>query len=238
MNVFKKLSTCLAIIMLLFCVNALPTSAHDSPFHNIDHFMDELMMAHIEESHIPNATISIVSDGDIIYEQGFGNADLTNHIEVKPDKTLFRIGSISKLFTWTAVMQLVEQGQLDLHTDVNEYIDFKIPNRIENDTDGKDPEPITLHHLMTHTPGFEDYSDAIFRLSESDFLPLEDYVQAFLPKRVFPAGDVIAYSNYGTVLAGYIVEHVSGMDFSDYIDEHIFSPLGMTQSTFQQPVPE
>ena len=101
-----------------------------------------------------------------------------------------------------------------------------------------DTEPITLHHLMTHTPGFEDYADSIFRLSADEAPSLEKYVQQYMPARVFPPGEVMAYSNYGTALAGYIVEQVSDMPFPEYVEKNIYQPLGMNHSTFRQPIPE
>src|SRR5690606_3079510 len=142
--------------------------------------------------------------------------------------------SISKLFTWTAIMQLVEQGKLDLQTDINEYLDFEIPATLVVGANKEQPKPITLFHLMTHTPGFEDYSSSIYKLSAEEMPSLEQYVKEYLPERVYPPGEVIAYSNYGTALAGYIVEQVSGIPYSEYIEENIFKPLEMNYSTFQQ----
>ena len=146
---------------------------------------------------------------------------------VKPDATLFRPGSISKLFTWTAVMQLSEQGKLDLDRDVNEYLDFKIPEAF-----GK---PITLKNILTHTPGFEEQIKDLFGGEKSP--NLGEYVRDHIPNRIYPPGTVPAYSNYGTALAGYIVERVSGQTFEDYVSEHIFKPLGMNSSSFAQPLP-
>lgn len=192
--------------------------------------IDELMEEKVAKENIPNAVVSIVHDGEVIFEKGYGYADIDLETPVDPEKSLFRVGSISKLMTWTAVMQLVEQRKLDLDTDVNEYIDFDIP--------AFGSTPITLRHLLTHTPGFEDYSNKIFTLEEEKLPPLDKYVREFLPERIFPAGEVLAYSNYGTALAGYIVEQVSGIPFSLYIEENIFNKLGMDNSTFEQPVPE
>ena len=158
--------------------------------------------------------------------------------KVEPDTTMFRVGSVSKLFTWTAIMQLVEQGKLDLHTDINQYLDFEIPAELAVGTKDTKPRPITLLDLMTHTPGFEDYPSSIFRLKDVEMPPLDQYVREFRPERVFPAGEVMAYSNYGTALAGYIVELVSGMPYSQYVEEYIFKPLEMDDSSFQQPLPD
>ena len=142
---------------------------------------------------------------------------------------MFRPGSVSKLFTWTAVMQLVEQGKLDLDRDVNEYLDFKISATF--------PQPITLRNIMTHTPGFEDTYKDVFLEDEKDMRPTGEYVKGHLPRRMYPPGTTIAYSNYGATLAGYIVERVSGIRYEDYIDKFILQPLEMAHASFYQPLP-
>jgi CubicO group peptidase (beta-lactamase class C family)/fluoride ion exporter CrcB/FEX len=149
---------------------------------------------------------------------------------VTSDATLFRPGSISKLFTWTSIMQLVEQKKLDLDRDVNDYLDFKIPATY--------PQPITLRNIMTHTPGFEEAIKDLFVADAKDLKPLGDYVKAALPERVFPPGTIPAYSNYATAVAGYIIQRTSGEPYDDYIEHHILQPLGMTHTTFRQPLPE
>ncbi|MFO7684066.1 MAG: serine hydrolase [Chloroflexota bacterium] len=161
--------------------------------------------------------------------KGYGLADRGNNRPVDGTRTLFRTGSVGKLITWTAVMQLAEQGRLDLHADVNDYLDFTIPATF--------PEPITLAHLMTHTAGFADQGEALFVLSEEKMMPLRQYLTELQPARVFPPGQAQAYSNYGTALAGYIVERASGESFADYVETHIFAPLEMRHSTLRQPVP-
>jgi CubicO group peptidase (beta-lactamase class C family) len=148
---------------------------------------------------------------------------------VLPDQTLFRPGSISKLFTATAVMQLVEQGKLDLDRDVNDYLDFPIPKTYA--------EPVTLRQLLTHTGGFEEILKNLFVAHESDMKPLRTYLVNEMPARIFPPGKIPSYSNYGFTLAGYIVERVSGEKFERYVENHILKPLGMNNSTFDQPLP-
>lgn len=221
---------CLLIVFIFF-MNVNSISANAMPQGDIAESVDELMEEKVTEANIPNAAVSIVFDGEIIFEKGYGFADIESETPVNPETSLFRIGSISKLMTWTAVMQLVEQGKLDLDTDVNEYIDFDIPTFSGSTS-------ITLRHLLTHTPGFEDYSNEIFTLEEENLLPLHEYVRELLPERIFPAGEVLAYSNYGTTLAGYIVEQVSGMPYSKYVEENIFTKLDMYHSTFEQPLPK
>ncbi len=217
------------LVVFIFFMNVNSLSTNAMPREDIAETIDELMEEKLTEANIPNAAVSIVYDGEIIFEKGYGFADIESEIPVDPETSLFRIGSISKLMTWTAVMQLVEEGKLDLDTDVNKYIDFNIP------LDGS--TPITLRHLITHTPGFEDYATEIFTLEEKSLPPLHEYVRESLPERIFPAGEVLVYSNYGTALAGYIVEQVSGMPYATYIEENIFNKLAMNYSTFEQPLP-
>ena len=195
----------------------------------LEAFIDGVMAAQMGAYHIPGATISVVKDGELFFAKGYGYADLESRKPVIANETLFRVGSVSKLLTWTAVMQLAEQGKLDLNVDVNTYLtDFKIPDTY--------PEPITLAHLMTHTAGFEDHG-RIFARSADDVKPLGVYLANNMPARVRSPGEFTAYSNHGTALAGYIVEEVSGMPFDDYIEENIYKPLDMQHSTFRQPIP-
>lgn len=195
----------------------------------LEAFMDGLMAASMNEKHVPGAVVVVVKDGQVLFAKGYGYADLEERLPVDPEMTLFRPGSVSKLFVWTSVMQLVEQGKLSLEADVNEYLDFEIPATY--------PEPITLKALLTHTPGFEDKGEDLFVLEPEDMISLEAYLKKNIPARVFPPGKIGAYSNYGTALAGYIVERVSGMPFYEYVEQKIFSPLQMTRATFRQPLP-
>jgi CubicO group peptidase (beta-lactamase class C family) len=196
---------------------------------DVDAWLDGFMPYAIESGDIAGAVVVVVKDGQVLTQRGFGYADLDKRTPVDPETTLFRTGSVSKLTTWTAVMQLVEQGKLDLDADVNTYLDFKIP-----DYDGK---PITLRNIMTHTAGFQETVRRLISDSPGDMQPLGVYVKDNLPDRIFPPGEMPAYSNYATAVAGYIVERVSGLSYDDYVERNIFTPLGMTQSTFRQPLP-
>jgi CubicO group peptidase (beta-lactamase class C family) len=179
---------------------------------------------------IAGAVVSVVKDGKPFFAKGYGYSNVGKRTPVSPDATLFRPGSISKLFNWTSIMQQVEQGKLDLDRDVNDYIDFKIPPAF-----GK---PITLRNIMTHTPGFEETVQELFVADAPQLTPLDHYLKVHLPTRVFPPGTTPAYSNYATALSGYILQRVSGESFDDYIDHHIFQPLAMTHCTTRQPLPE
>ena len=196
---------------------------------DFDAWLDGYMPYALHTGDIPGTVVVVVKDGRILTARGFGYADLDKRTPIDPERTLFRPGSVSKLLTWTAVMQLVEQGKLDLDTDVNAYLDFKIAPRAGR--------PITLRHIMTHTAGFEEAVKDIIFYDARHSRPLGALIKTWVPERIFPAGTTPAYSNYATALAGYIVERVSGMRFEDYVDQHIFAPLGMHNSTFRQPLP-
>jgi len=196
---------------------------------DLEAYLDGVMPAQLARENIAGAVIAVVKDGKVLFAKGYGYSDVEKRTPVTPDKTLFRPGSISKLFTWTSVMQQVEQGKLDLDKDVNEYLDFKIPPAF-----GK---PITLRNIMTHTSGFEETVKDLFVADAAHLTPLDDYLKNHIPARIFPPGVVPAYSNYATTVAGYIVQRVSGKPFAEYIAENIYQPLDMKKSTFVQPLP-
>ena len=192
-------------------------------------FLDKELGKEMEKHHIAGAAVSVVKDGKLFFAKGYGDADLKKGVTVDPERTTFRIGSVTKLFTWTAVMQLAEQGKLDLDADINDYLDFRIPNTY--------PQPITLKHLLTHTAGFETRYFEVAALDADDQLPPREWLVSHMPARVSPPGEYAAYSNYGTALAGYIVARVSGEPYDQYIQKHILNPLGMMHTTAQWPMP-
>jgi len=202
---------------------------HELSATDLEPFLDGLMPAQIERENIAGAVVSVVKDGKLLFAKGYGYADMEKHRPVTADARLFRPGSISKLFTWTAVMQLVERGKLDLDKDVNTYIDFTIPPDF-----GK---PITLRNIMTHTSGLEETVRDLFVADAQHLTPIDQYLKQHLPQRIFPPFVVPAYSNYATSLAGYIVQRVSGKPFEQYIADNIFAPLEMKHTTFVQPLP-
>ncbi len=177
---------------------------------------------------IAGAVVVIVKDGQVLVKKGYGYSDLETRAPVDPDRTLFRPGSISKLFTWTAVMQQVEAGKIDLDADINTYLDFKIPP-----FQGK---PLTMRHMMTHTPGFEEFARGLITSDPANG-DLAKNLKRWTPTRVFAPGTTPAYSNYATGLAGYVVQRVSGMPFDDYVEQRILTPLQMANSSFRQPLP-
>jgi CubicO group peptidase (beta-lactamase class C family) len=197
---------------------------------DLDTFLAGLMPVQLEHADIAGAVVAVVKDGKLLFAKGYGYSNYEKKVPVSPENTLFRPGSISKLFTWTSVMQLVEQGKLDLDRDVNAYIDFKVPA-----TFGK---PTTLRDIMTHRPGLEETIKDLFVGSEKDMRPIAQYLPTHLPRQIYPPGTIPAYSNYATTVAAYIVQRVSGQQFDDYVEAHVFKPLEMAHATFRQPLPE
>lgn len=198
---------------------------------DVDAWLDGFMPYALEEADIVGAAVTVVKDGEILTSRGFGYADLKKRTPVDGYGTMFRPGSISKLFTWISVMQLVEDGEIDLDADINTYLDFEIPEAFG--------EPITMRNLMTHTPGFEEKFKNLIISDPEMALPLEDFLKSTPPPaRIFPPGETPAYSNYGTALAGYIVQRISGVAYEDYVERNILEPMEMERATFVQPLPE
>jgi CubicO group peptidase (beta-lactamase class C family) len=206
----------------------IPPGTHELTAQDLEAFLDGIVPLQLQHDDIAGATIAIVKDGKLLFAKGYGYADYEKKRPVSADETLFRPGSVSKLFTWTAVMQLVEQGKLDLDRDVNAYLDYKIPDAYG--------QPITLKNILSHTAGFDEQVKDIFSAGGAS-PDLGQYMKTHIPARVYPPGTIPSYSNYGASLAGYIVERVSGRPFNEYIAENILKPLGMTHTTFAQPLP-
>ena len=196
---------------------------------DVDTWLDGYLPYALRTGDLPGAVVVVVNGSEVVTARGFGYADAQQRTPVDPERTLFRPGSVSKLVTWTAVMQQVERGKLDLDADVNTYLDFRIPPR-----DGK---PVTLRQILTHTAGFEEQTKHILFYDATNLRPLGDLLKSWTPERIFAPGTTPAYSNWATSLAGYVVERTSGMPFEDYVEREIFAPLGMRSATFRQPLP-
>ena len=196
---------------------------------DLESFFDGIVPLQLERSDVAGASVLVMQNGQVLLQKGYGYADLKTRKPVDPAATIFRLASISKLFTWTCVMQLVEQGKLDLDTDVNRYLDFQIRPAFS--------KPITLRNLMTHTGGFEEEGRDVIVTNPKQAVTLRDFLLRNQPKRLFTPGTVPAYSNYGVGIAGYIVQRVSGQPFERYVEQHVFLPLKMMNSTFYQPPP-
>jgi len=197
---------------------------------DLESWLDGMMPYSLQTGDAAGAVVVVVKDGQVLLQKGYGYADVEAKTPVDPQRTLFRVGSVAKLVTETAVMQQVEQGKLDLDADVNRYLDFKLPEAF-----GK---PVTLRNLMTHTAGFEELLHGLMHSDPESYKNLETYVHETTPVRMFPPGEVPSYCNYCLALAAYIVERSSGEKFNDYLDKRVFQPLDMQRSTFRQPLPE
>ena len=199
-------------------------------FSEFESWVNNFLAEQAANSQMPSLGLVVVKDGGVFFQKGYGQASDERDVIVTPDQTLFRAASISKLVTSTAVMQLVEQGRLDLDADINTYLTrFQLESNY--------PSPITVHHLLTHTSGIEDRLFGNTVPSADQLVSLGDYFAAHVPRRIRPPGEQIAYSNTGMALAGYLVEAVSGLSFEEYVERNIFEPLGMTRSSFRQPYP-
>lgn len=197
---------------------------------DLEPFIDGVIETSMESEHVPGVVVGVVAGGEVKLLKGYGFADVDAREPVDPATTMFRIGSVSKLFTWVALMQLEAAGKVDFDTDINEYLEgVEVPATF--------PQPITIKHLMTHTPGFEDHVIGLFGRDASTMRPLVDLLNEEMPTRVRPPGQYASYSNHGVALAGLIVEQVSGEPWADYIENHILSPLGMDYTTMHQPLP-
>ena len=205
-----------------------PAGNHQLTAEDVNAWLDGKLPDALKNGDIPGAVVSVVKDGQVVTTRGYGWADTGasggQPVAVDPQKSLFRVASVSKIPTSIAAMQLVEQGKVDLDADIRAYLDFEIERRFD--------EPLTLRHLLTHSAGFEEHG------SLTPGTDLEAFVKNDSPAQVFAPGTTPGYSNYGMALAGYIVQRVSGQPFEAYVREHVLEPAGMTSSTYEQPLPE
>lgn len=230
----SPLRTLRGLALTLTFAAAVPAAATDLAWLDdrvaVQQFVDGVLAAQIASGDVVGATVSIVRGGELVLAKGYGLADIATDRSVDGAQTLFRIGSVSKLFVWVAVMQQVAAGRLELNTDVNTYLkDLQIPQTY--------PQPITLTHLMTHTPGFEDKLLGLFARGPLTVGDFHSNLLVMMPRRVMMPGHFGAYSNYGAALAGHLVEIASAQDWDDYVDGRILKPLGMSSTTTRQPVP-
>jgi CubicO group peptidase (beta-lactamase class C family) len=188
--------------------------------------LDSLVVPGLTRHHIPGMVIVIVREGRMVLAKGYGYADLERKVPFDPDSTVIRIASVSKLFTGTAVMQLVERGLLDPGRDINSYLTrFKV--------DPWQGKPVTLRNLLTHTAGFDDHYIGKSALTQESQVPLGDFLATRLPRRICPPGEIYTYSNFSNALAGFVVEEVVHEDFAAYVRRNILEPLGMARSDYR-----
>lgn len=236
------------ILVVIICALCFPAAASDqtvmpnntsitfpdngpSDPAEVSAFLDNIMPATLARYNVPGATVAVVKDGRLVVAKGYGYSNISGRIPVDADTTSFRIGSVTKLFTWTAVMQLADEGKVDLDADVNTYlVDMKMPDTYPG-------RPVTLRNLMTHTAGFEDSGLRMEGNDPKNLTSFRQYCKENIPARVFSPGKVTSYSNYGTTLAAVIVEDVSGMPFEEYLQTRILTPLGMDRTSIKEDLP-
>jgi CubicO group peptidase (beta-lactamase class C family) len=190
-------------------------------------FVDSFINAQIKKANIPGAAFVFVKDGKIFYSKGYGLANVEKNIEVDPAKTIFRIGSISKVFTADALLQLADKGLLDLNRDVNSYLKtIKVPSSF--------PKPITASHILTHTTGLDEIRPGTQAAEAAGILPLNDFLETKLV-RLWSPGEIVMYSTYGITLGGLVVEDISGKPFESYLATNIWEPLQMRSTCITVP---
>lgn len=203
------------------------------PPAELEAFVDGVVKDAMGRDHIAGVTVSVVQNGQIVLKKGYGFASLNPARAVDPDRTLFRIGSITKTFTWIAVMKEVEAGRMRLDQPINLYL----PEKVQVKDQGFD-QPIRVINLMDHSPGFEDR--ALGQLFEDNFdrvRPLEVYLRQERPHRVRTPGAISSYSNYGAALAGEAAAYTSGKPYERLIEDEILGPARMAHTTFREPHP-
>jgi CubicO group peptidase (beta-lactamase class C family) len=217
--------TFIALALLLITADASTAERPELNPQTVAAFFDTAFSVQQKDHQIVGAVVSVVQNGEVLFKAGYGFADLESRTSADPDESLFRIASISKLFVWTAIMQLAEQGRLSIDDPVDEYLDIPIPTTY--------PDPIRIRHLLTHTPGFEEKGVGSSARTIDEVIPLAQHLAEAMPARVRPPGEHASYSNYGTAMAAYIVERVSGQSWADYVDQHILEPLDMSSTNTQ-----
>ncbi|UQZ36482.1 hypothetical protein C2I18_24875 [Paenibacillus sp. PK3_47] len=226
-------------VLLLLCSTVTAYAAEESiggatpsgiPLTGLEALADDYVKEYIGQ-HSVGASVVVVKDGQVVLSKGYGYADVEQQIPVTPE-TVMEWGSISKLTVWTSVMQLAEQGAIDLNEDIRKLLPPNFLTKLNYD------EPITMLHLMNHNAGFEEYMFDMAYQSPGEVRPLEEGLKLAQPEQIYRPGEVVAYSNYGSSLAAYIVERISGQPFHEYVQKHIFDPLGMKDSIAHSVVEE
>ena len=216
----------LLLILALICpgqaqVAHKPTINPRIDAKDLEAFLDPIFAERMEKQHIPGAVISVVKDGKIIFTKGYGFADIEKKTPVIPDKTIFRIGSITKVFTAMTVVQLADRRKISLRDDVSKYVQ-NVPKTF--------PQPITFSHLLTHTAGLDEISPGRRTGDKSKIVPLGEFLRTRIVRRL-PPGEIISYSTYNPALAAVAVEQITKVPFNTYLHSEIFEPLRMSRTS-------
>jgi len=201
---------------------AAQTTPSGIPISELEQFVNEYAAEHIG-TRTAGASIAAIKDGEIVFNRTYGYA-IQDKVEVGPD-TVFEWGSGTKLLVWTSVMQLAEQGRINLNADIRTYLPENFLRKLKYET------PITMYNLMHHNAGWEDRMIDLFYANPNSVPNIEKSLLAWEPAQIYRPGEITAYSNFGTTIAGYIVERITGQQFYEYVWENIFIPLGMTNTS-------
>ncbi|PWB70254.1 MAG: hypothetical protein C3F07_17340 [Anaerolineales bacterium] len=194
----------------------------------VEAFLNGFTSHALKSYDVPGLAFVMVKDGEVFFSKGYGFADVEKQVPFDPDQTIVRGGSIVKTITALAVMQLAEQGKLDLDADVNQYLThFKVPDAFD--------KPVTARQLLHYTAGFDTRFIGIRVESADRVLPLSDYLAHHLTERVRLPGEIRSYNDFEIALAGLLVDEVSGMPYEQYVQENIFNPLGMEGTSIYLP---
>ncbi|PGW29775.1 serine hydrolase [Bacillus cereus] len=230
-NYFQRLIAVSVCILLVFLGSNYSKAETVAPItlnpKDLEAFTNKVIPEKMKKENAAGVALVVVKDNQILFQKGFGFSDKEKNTPIDPKKTVFRLASISKVFTASAVMQLVEQGKIDLNKDIVNYMGgLKYQNNMG--------EPVTMEHLLTHTTGF-DYVDPRpedIHYQENDYTMLKDYVEDNMPTVVRKPGDTYTYDNFASMLQGYIVQNLTNTPFYKYMAKNIFYPLEMHNSSF------
>ena len=233
-NMIRKLTSAFCASIVLFTVSApsvmaedeekFPSGIKQSEFENEMISLPNIANENDSFDYTESGAVGVFRGDEILYTHYFGSTDRANNKAVDSD-SVFEWGSITKTLVWVSVMQLKEQGKIDLGRDVREYLPEGFFQHLSYD------EPITMMNLMNHTAGWQESTYPIFATDKNELKPLGEALQDIEPAQAYPVGEVTAYSNYGAAVAGYIVECISGMSFADYVHKNIFEPLQMEHTS-------
>ena len=194
---------------------------------SLDSILRPIFINRMADRYIAGAAIAVVHEGRLVYSQGFGRREIFAELPVDAERTIWRIGSITKVLTAVAILQLVDRGLIDLDADVNGYLkEFKVP--------GGFAEPVTVRHLLTHTAGFDQIGLGRHAQTADGVRPLGEFLRENLI-RIRAPGQITTYDTYAITLLGYLVEQVSGLEYEEYLKRHVFNPLGMERSGITVP---
>jgi CubicO group peptidase (beta-lactamase class C family) len=225
-----KKTAFISILLILAACAAMPPEA---PVHQkkgdygyVKDYITWFIQKEMKDKDIVGLSIALVDDQDIVWRQGFGYADRENKIEASPE-TIYRAGSISKLFNAMAVMKLVEAGKMNIDRPLVTYIpEFRVKSRFGS-TDGITPRTILTHH--SGLPG--DWMDGSYG---NRVIPFTQLVHAIRDEYVaYPPNTVMSYSNLAVTLLGHAVQKVSGQEYAHFLDQILLKPMGMTHSRFE-----